>query len=109
MNKVFNPGECRIYKNNGVSYAAVYIGGLYNLEKINLSWNIDKTNADFTKTEGKWLTLEQIAKQLEPIAEIVTVFFVTPTSTFIYQWRNNSWYMFDSNYGSSEIGGKKDV
>ena len=110
MSKVFNPDDYRIYANNGDSYATIYIGNLDNLIKQRrLLWNIDKVNAEFTKTKGYYLTLTEIADQLKRIAKTITIFYVTPTNSYIYQWQDGAWRMYDSSLGSKTAGGLANV
>ena len=105
MSKIFHPEDYRVYRDNGNSYTAAYLGTLYNLKPLKLEWKIDKKNAEFTGTSGEYLTLKDISDQAEKITSVrcwgksVTVFFITKnTNSFIYKYENMRWYMYDTNF-----------
>lgn len=107
MSVIFHPEDYRVYKNNGNCYTAIYLGNFNNLEPLNLEWNIDKHNAEFTGTTGEYLTLKDISDQVEEnkgkvFGKNITVFFITKNAnSFIYTYKNDMWFMFDTNYNMS--------
>ena len=83
-----------IYESTYTDSAAVYLGGLTRLVKVNdlLRWNTE---------EGKSLTLAEIARQL-PSGQIITVIVNAPLHGEIYQYGNypdEKWYLIGTTQG----------
>ena len=108
MSKIFHPEEYRVYKFNGNAYTCIYLGYFYNLEPVDIEWEFDKHNAEFTDTSGEYITLKALSDQLEEKRAgcvgktVITVFFITKNAnSFIYTYENGEWFMFDTNYNMS--------
>lgn len=82
-----------ICESDPTTSAAVYIGGLFYLERANdkLKWRDDDGR--------KILTLEEIAEQLN--ARLITVFVESPFEGVIYQFGNygDSWWQIGETCG----------
>ena len=88
MKKITNPEEFEICPFDGVDVSRVYVGGVTELERVILTWRIDKERSEMMGIKYYVLTLKEIADRLREKTDLITVIVQRPLSGEIYQWGN---------------------
>ena len=88
MKKITNPEEFEICPFDGMNVSRVYLGGVAELERVILTWRIDKERSEMIEINCYVLTLKEIAEQLREKTDLITVIVQRPLSGEIYQWGN---------------------
>lgn len=102
--RIENPADHEIVEFDGLTASAVYLGGLDDLKKCNqyLDWHIDDTHANDFGRVFKYLTLDEIAKQLcHDGLRIITIIHNDPKRSRILQYGNygDEWWVLGGVMG----------
>lgn len=79
-------GDTAIYRDDGVTFTAIYKGGIGWMTPVELNWNVDKEAESYIGC-GDYLTLDEIAAQIG-VDSHVTVFMEGMFSGEILEYNN---------------------
>lgn len=106
MVRIDNPKEYLVYKFDGVTASAVYVGGLTDLKKADtLTWHEDKEASKMCGIPTYVLTLDEIRERLQNqyggSSPLITVIIDNPLSGWIIQYGNygDEWWKIGETGG----------